>query len=96
MQFRLSLYISGETARSLAAIRNVRLIVDTELPEGYQLECIDVQKDPERAERDKIMATPTLVREHPAPKKKIIGEFTNHRAVVLALEIDRLQQETRI
>lgn len=88
MIYRLSLYISGESARSYAAIRHIESIAKAHLQEGYELEFVDVLKDPHRAERDKILATPTLVREHPGPRKKIMGEFGNHAAVITALEIE--------
>lgn len=95
MIFRLSLFISGETPRSYAAIRHIEAIAKAHLADRYELEFIDVLKDPARAERDKIMATPTLVREAPTPRKKIMGEFANHGAVVMALEIDDFAQEAQ-
>ncbi|UOM35907.1 circadian clock KaiB family protein [Acuticoccus sp. I52.16.1] len=88
MIYRLSLYVSGESARSYAAIRHIESIAKTHLPNAYELEFVDVLKDPARAERDKILATPTLVREQPGPRKKIMGEFANHLAVIEALEIE--------
>ncbi|RAI03089.1 circadian clock protein KaiB [Acuticoccus sediminis] len=88
MIFRLSLYISGESARSYAAIRHIQAIARSHLTDRHELEFIDVLKDPERAERAKIMATPTLVREFPGPRKKIMGEFGDHNAVIQALEIE--------
>jgi len=87
MAFRLSLYISGDSARSYNAVRNVEAIVKERLEGLYELEIVDILKNPERAESDKILATPTILRTHPLPKKKIMGEFDDHDAVAEALEI---------
>lgn len=87
MAFRLSLFISGDTARSYNAVRNVEAIVKQHLDGQCELEIIDIFKDPQRAEREKILATPTILRNEPLPKKKIMGEFDDHDAVADALEI---------
>jgi circadian clock protein KaiB len=73
-QFRL--YLSGgkSAAYSLEAI--VRDFLDSRLAK-YSLEVIDLQANPARAEADRILALPCLVRVHPEPRRTVIGNFTN-------------------
>lgn len=46
---------------------------------------IDVLADPERAECDKILATPTLVRRRPVPSIRTIGDLSLTRSVLAKL-----------
>lgn len=85
--YRLRLYVTGRTARSEAAIRNLQRIVEDELDERYQLEIIDVLERPELAEAEKIIATPTLVKERPPPLRRIIGDLSDREKVVLGLDL---------
>jgi circadian clock protein KaiB len=45
---------------------------------------VDVLESPEEAERQRIMATPTLLREYPPPRRMVTGDFSNSE-LVLAL-----------
>lgn len=44
-------------------------------------------EDPEAAERDRVLATPTLIKELPPPLRRIIGDLSDRAKVLLALEI---------
>jgi len=83
----LKLYVLGESANSLRAIRNIKDIIKDELSSAYTLKVIDVLKNPQLAEDDKILATPTLVKSLPAPIKKIIGDLSIKEKVLLGLDI---------
>jgi circadian clock protein KaiB len=51
------------------------------------VDIIDVQKDPERAEMDKILATPTLIKQLPPPLRRVIGDLSDRDKVLLGLEL---------
>jgi circadian clock protein KaiB len=88
MNFKLRLYITGTTPQSNRAINNLKTICASyDLESRYDLEIIDVLKSPELAEGDKIIATPTLVKELPPPIKKVIGDLSDEKAVLLGLDI---------
>ncbi|MBI1200412.1 MAG: circadian clock protein KaiB [Phenylobacterium sp.] len=91
-KFKLRLYITGSTPQSHRAIDNLRTICETELPNLYEIEVIDVLEDPEMAESEKILATPTLVKRLPEPVRKIIGDLSDRQKVLLGLDIERLNQ----
>ena len=86
-KFRLKLYITGHTARSEQAIRNMEKICKGELDSKYELVVIDVLDDPQLAEDEKIIATPTLVKELPPPLRRLIGDFSDMEKVLLGLDL---------
>ena len=83
----LRLYIAGQTSRSLAALANLKRICDEYMPGRYRVEIIDLAAEPQRAQRDQILAIPTLVRQLPAPARKIIGDLSQTDRVLLGLDM---------
>ena len=83
----LKLYISGNTLRSRRAVANLKLFCDRELPEIGTIKVIDVVKYPKIAEAEKILITPTLVKEFPPPKERIIGDLSDIEVLTLALSL---------
>ncbi len=87
MKYVIKLYITGQTPRSLRAIDNLRRICDTELDDQYELVVIDVLERPQLAEDEKILATPTVVKELPPPIRRIIGDLSDTERVLLGLDL---------
>lgn len=87
MHYILRLYIAGRSQLSLHAIQRMEDICANHLDGKYELEVIDVLERPDMAEQDKIMATPTLVRELPPPLRKIIGNLSEQEKVLLGLDL---------
>lgn len=83
----LKIYVTGETAISKRAITNLRKICDEELGGAYQIVIVDVLENPQLAEDDKILATPTVVRVLPPPMQRIIGDLTNTENVLIGLDL---------
>ena len=80
----LRLYITGHAPRTEQAISNLHRMCQTALGDDYELVIIDVLQLPERAEEDRVLATPTLVREFPLPRRCMIGDLSDAtRALVL-------------
>lgn len=88
MRYALRLYVTGRTSASQQAIANLeRLCAEESLAGQYLLEVIDVLEHPELAERDKILATPTLLKSLPPPLRKIIGDLSNRTNLLLGLDL---------
>ncbi len=83
----MRLYVAGQSARSLAAITNLRRICDSHMPGRCTVEVIDLMRNPELARDDQIVAIPTLVRKLPAPARRIIGDLSATEKVLIALEL---------
>ncbi len=86
MKYELTLYITGQTAYSLRACRNLEEICREEL-EDYTLEVVDILEQPDRAEASGILATPTLIKRLPLPQRKIIGDLSQRAEVLVGLDI---------
>ncbi len=87
MKYLIKLYVTGQTARSLLAIANLRRICEDELKGRYELIVIDVLERPQLAEDEKILATPTVVKELPHPIRRIIGDLSDSERVLLGLDL---------
>ena len=86
-RYMIKLYITGQTARSQRAIANLRRICEEELAGQYDLVVIDLLERPQLAEDEKILATPTVVKELPAPIRRIIGDLSDSERVLLGLDL---------
>ena len=63
----LRLYVAGQTPKSLTAFANLKKICEEHLEGRYQIEVVDLMKNPALAKGDQILAVPTLVRKLPEP-----------------------------
>ena len=86
-RYHLRLYIAGQTAKSLAAIANLKRVCEEHLAGRYDIEVIDLLQNPRLAAGDQILAIPTLVRRLPTPLKRIIGDLSNTEKVLVGLDI---------
>ena len=85
--YQLRLYVAGQTARSLQAFANLKRICEEHLAGRYEIEVIDLLKNPQLAQGDQILALPTLVRKIPVPVRKIIGDLSNTERVLVGLDL---------
>jgi len=95
-KFLLKLYVTGDTPRAERAIANLRQICDRELKGQYELIIVDVLENPQLAEEEKIMVTPTLVKELPPPRRRIIGDLTDTARVLLGLNLEYSTEQQQI
>jgi circadian clock protein KaiB len=79
------LYVAGQTPRSIAALDNLKRLCDSDSSNRYEIEVIDLLKQPHRAGQDQIVAVPTLVRKLPRPIRKIIGDLSSKERVLVGL-----------
>jgi circadian clock protein KaiB len=85
--WKLRLYVAGQTPRSVAAIANLEKICVQHLAGRYEVEVVDLLKNPKLARDHQILAVPTLVRQIPQPARKIIGDLSNVERVLVGLEL---------
>lgn len=86
-KYELWLYIAGSTPRSTTAILNIMEICKKYLNGRYRLEIVDVFPHPEIARQEEIVATPTLVRKVPKPRRVLVGDLSDTPRVLAGLEI---------
>jgi circadian clock protein KaiB len=83
----LRLYVTGTSPRAEAAVANLRRICEEELRGRYELQVIDVLEQPQLAEDEKVLATPTLIKQLPPPLRRVIGDLSDKDKVLLGLEV---------
>jgi circadian clock protein KaiB len=86
-QWKLRLYVAGQTPKSLTAFANLKQLCEQHLPGRYQIEVIDLVKEPQLAQGDQIVAIPTLVRKLPAPIKRVIGDLSNFERIMVGMDL---------
>jgi circadian clock protein KaiB len=91
----LKLYVAGNTPSSIRALKTLNNILEEEFQGVYALKVIDVLKNPQLAEEDKILATPTLSKILPPPVRKIIGDLSDRERVLIGLDLlyDELRED---
>jgi len=87
VEYRLKLYVAGHTARAHRAVEHLRAIIDPQIDGRYRLEIVDVLDHPDVAELERIVATPTLVKEQPEPLRRVIGDLSDRDEVLIALDL---------
>lgn len=92
-QYLLRLYITGNSTRSQRAIANLYRICHEDLFDQYKVEIIDVLEEPQKAEDEKILVTPTLIKQLPPPLQRIIGDMSNTDRVLLGLDLVQKKDE---
>jgi circadian clock protein KaiB len=86
-KWQLRLYVAGQTPKSVSAFANLKKLCEEYLNGQYQIEVIDLLKNPDLAKQDHILAIPTLVRKLPVPIRQIIGDLSNQEKVLLGLDL---------
>ncbi len=86
-KYILKLYITGNSSKSQRAIANLLRLCREELSNQYQLEIIDVLEEPQKAEKEKILVTPTLIKQLPQPLQRIIGDLSNREKFIYGLDL---------
>jgi circadian clock protein KaiB len=83
----LRLYVAGRTHSSRQALQHLERILQKEIAEHYEFQVIDILEHPYLAEKEKIFATPTLVKGLPPQVGKIIGDLSQWDKALVGLDI---------
>jgi circadian clock protein KaiB len=82
------IYVAGQSLRSQRAVANLRTLCQAALVDQFSVEVIDVLDDPDRAELDRVIATPTVIRLTPPPIRRVIGDLSDHVVAARALGLE--------
>jgi CheY-like chemotaxis protein len=81
---QLVLYVTRPWPSSQRAIRNLETALASLASGEVGLEVCDLAREPERADHDRVIFSPTLVRVRPEPRMWVVGDLTD-RAVLADL-----------
>lgn len=83
----LYLYVAGKSSNSRWAINELQQICQEYLRDRHEIRIIDIYENPEMAEMDRVVATPTLIKKLPPPLRKFIGDLSDRESILIGLDI---------
>jgi circadian clock protein KaiB len=88
--YELRLFVNGTSPISLRAISNLRQLLESTIPGQYHLEIVDAHQQPVLVQQEDVAAIPTLIRNFPLPKRKLIGDMSDKLKVLKGLGLEFL------
>jgi circadian clock protein KaiB len=85
--YALTLFVSGASESSAQAIADVREICDAHLSGRHELNIVDLNQEPTMAGRENVLATPTLIKHSPSPRRMMVGNMSDHVRILVALDV---------
>ena len=85
--FVFQLFITGASPNSMRAVSNVKTICEEYLKENYDLEIIDVYREPMITQKENIIALPMLIRRLPLPEKRFVGNMSDIKKFLNAIGV---------
>lgn len=86
--FKFRLYVAGDALNSAQARSNLNALCRAHLAGRYQIEVVDVFREPQRALADAVFMTPTLIKLAPLPQRTIVGTLSQTQTVLQALGLE--------
>lgn len=87
-RYKLKLFITAGSTSCALAVRTLQQICDEDLRGDCELLVLDVREHPAESELAGVLVTPTIVKERPAPIRKLIGDLSDKQRVLTGLDID--------
>lgn len=84
-KYHFKMYIAGNGSNSMQALANFKEISQKHFANDFEIEVIDVLRDPARALYDGVLITPLLIKASPVPECHIIGNLSKPSIVLTAL-----------
>jgi circadian clock protein KaiB len=85
--WQLRLYVTGRTPKCARALANLQRACAHWLPGRHHIEVIDLLENPRLAAYDQILAVPTLVRMHPPPVRKMVGDLSDTERLLVDMQL---------
>ncbi len=92
-RYLLRLYVAGMSPRSRRALESLRDLLERVLAGNYDLEVVDIYQEPDEAEKNQIVAAPTLIKSAPNPVKVLVGDMSDTRRLLIGLDVALLERQ---
>jgi circadian clock protein KaiB len=92
-RYKLRLYVAGLTSRSTASIQSVKQICEDFLKDRYDLEVVDIYREPKLTKSEQIIAAPTLIKKLPLPLRRLIGDMRDKNKVLVGLDLKKKEEQ---
>ncbi len=86
MTYKLKLFVAGDTDLSRRATANLERVCSA-IGDNCETEVIDIFDSPDEASQYRIIATPVVIRSDVDPPLKALGDLSNERRLISALNL---------
>ena len=86
-KYILRLFIIDDQPNSARAVINIKTICEKHLKGRYELDIIDLYKQPNLALSEDIIAVPVLIKKFPLPELRLIGDLSDTKSVLEGLAL---------
>ena len=83
VKYLLKLYVSEKSV----SMKTIEVLKEAMEGTDYKIIMIDINKQPEEAEKDNVLMVPTLIKELPDPLRRIVGELVDKEKILAGLDI---------
>lgn len=83
-KYILQLYVTGITPKSSRAIANILKICEENLAGRYELEVIDIYRQPKG---EQIVVAPMLIKKLPLPLRRLIGDMPDTERFLVGTDL---------
>lgn len=85
--YQLTLFVCGASPLSARAVTDARGFCDVQLAGRARLMVVDIHDDAHAGADQGVLVTPSLVRTLPLPVRKIVGDLSDPRKLLAALDL---------
>ncbi len=71
----IKIYVTGHTPRSQSVIESIKAVIKRHPGNGIEIQIIDVLENPEIADADNILVTPTIIYTAQDKQRRLVGNF---------------------
>lgn len=91
----LKLYVAGGSAHGERAVRRLGDLLAGR--DDCEVTVVDILRDPQAAEDNRIMALPALIKESPLPVRRLVGDLSDTETLLMLLDLPTVKpdQENR-
>ena len=90
-KLQLRLFVAGMTPRSTQAIADLERLSTELFGQDCTVEIVDIYENPAAAADAQVVAIPTLVRDHPLPRHRLVGSIADTDKVAKSLGIAKVE-----
>lgn len=88
---KIHLFIAGMTPAARRAISNMeRICAQLDDDKTYSIAVTDIIENPDAADENRILATPTAIKELPPPIRKLVGDLSDQDQVLAGLDLEQI------
>ena len=85
---QLRLFVTGNTVSAQRAQKALEELASTLGPDRFDIQVFDVLSNPEAALRNKVFATPTVIRSLNGDEHRLVGDFSSPEKLEAGLRLN--------